>query len=124
MMSPARGLSRGWGRPVLSEAGRFPNLGSSLPGENLTLELGPVRKIWFWRVSQDRGSGIVETNEAVRKCQTAGKRATKRAKVRGHSPQEAPRISEKVSRGEIQEEMAQCDEGATKVQHHWGGEIP
>lgn len=81
-------------------------------------------KIWFWRVPQDRGSGIAERNEAVRKCQTAGKRAANRAKVRGHSPQEAPRISEKVSRSEIQEEMAQCDEGATKVQLHWGGEIP
>lgn len=36
----------------------------------------------------------------MRKCQTAGKRVAKRAKVRGHSPQEAPRTSGKVSRSE------------------------
>lgn len=41
-----------------------------------------------------------ERNEAVRKFQTAWKRAAKRAKVRVHSPQEASRTSGKVSRRE------------------------
>lgn len=42
----------------------------------------------------------MERNEAVRECQAAGKKAAKGAKVRSHSPQEAPRTSGKVSRSE------------------------
>lgn len=60
----------------------------------MTLELGPVGKVWY------PGSGTLEGNEAVRECQTAGKKAAKTAKVRSHSPQEAPRMSGKVSRSE------------------------
>lgn len=55
------------------------------------LELGAGGKVWFEEVPRDRGSGTVEKNEAVRKCQTSERRAAKRAKVRGHSPPEAPR---------------------------------
>lgn len=58
-------------------------------------------------VPRDRGSGTAERNEAVRKCQTAGKRVAKRAKVRGHSPQEAPGTSGKVSRSERSEKEIQ-----------------
>lgn len=45
-------------------------------------------------VPRDRGSGTLERNEVVREYQTAGKRSAKRAKVRSHSPQEAPKVAE------------------------------
>lgn len=64
------------------------------------MELGPGGEVWFGGVLRNGGSGPEKRNEAVRKCQTAGKRAAKRAKVRGHNPQEAPRTSGKVTRNE------------------------
>lgn len=90
-MGKASIFKRGW---------KISKLRSLISRGKLDLGAGSCGKGLVLGVSRDRGSGTVERNEAVRKCQTAGKRAAKRAKVRGHSPQEAPRTSGKVSRSE------------------------